>query len=79
MAELTSLSGAPLQSEKKRTVTLEYDLRNQRLNIGGELENLDLAINMLEQAARYLKNQQLLGQFVQVQQNERIMSRITQQ
>lgn len=59
MAEITGLNGAPLTNDKKRTITLDYDLRSTQLNIGGSLENIDLAINMLEQATRYLKNQQI--------------------
>lgn len=64
MSELTGLNGTPLVNEKKRTITLEYDLRTTRLNIGGEIENIDLTINLLEQALRYFKNQQLVTQII---------------
>lgn len=83
MAEITSLNGAPLINEKKRVITLEYDLRTTRLSIGGELDNLDLAINMLEQAARYLKNQQITATIVQtgqqLERDHRIMQSVIKQ
>jgi len=58
MAEITALNGAPLKSEgKKATLTLEYELATGKLAVGGEMGNLDLALNILAQATRYLENQ----------------------
>lgn len=79
MAELTALNGAPLSSDKKRHIELDYDLRTCRLNIGGELDNLDLAINILEQAARYLKNQQTCGMILQAGQQQIRDARLVEQ
>ena len=83
MSEITSLNGSPLISEKKRTIILDYDLRSTRLQIGGELDNLDLAINLLEQAARYLRNQQLAQTIIQagqaMERDVRLMQSVVKQ
>ncbi len=82
MSEITGLNGMPVASDKKRTITLEYDLRSTALKIGGELENMDLAINMLEQALRYLKNQQIAQTIIQLgqrlEQEQRILQKVMQ-
>jgi hypothetical protein len=57
VAEITGLNGAALSSGKKATLTLEYELATGKLAVGGELGNLDLALNILAQATRYLENQ----------------------
>lgn len=58
MAEITALNGHPLKSEgKKAVLTLEYELSTGKLAVGGEMGNLDLALNILAQATRYLENQ----------------------
>lgn len=57
MAEITSLNGAPISSGKKATLTLEYELQTGKLAVGGEMGNLDLALNILAQATRYLEMQ----------------------
>ena len=70
MAEITGLNGAPLRDEKKRVISLEYDMRNGALRIdSAQLEgNMDLCINILEQAVRFMRNQQLVGQIIQTGQ-----------
>lgn len=57
MAEITGLNGAPISSGKKAVLTLEYEMATGKLDIGGELGNLDLALNILAQATRYLESQ----------------------
>ncbi len=70
MPEITSLNGAPLVNEKKKSITLEYDMRNGALRVdNAQMEgNMDLTINIIEQALRFFKNQQLVGQIIQTGQ-----------
>jgi hypothetical protein len=79
MGEITALNGAVLKSEgKKATLTLEYELQSGKLSIGGEMGNLDLALNILEQAKRYLEGQQRFQQMrmfqAQIAQDERVQN-----
>jgi hypothetical protein len=57
MAEITGLNGEKL-GVKKAVLTLEYELATGKLAVGGEMGNLDLALNILAQATRYLEAQQ---------------------
>lgn len=57
MAEITALNGSALSSGKKAVLTLEYELATGKLAVGGEMGNLDLALNILGQATRYLEAQ----------------------
>lgn len=57
MGELTGLNGAPITTGKKAVLTLEYELATGKLSLAGELGNLDVALNMLSQATRYLEAQ----------------------
>lgn len=57
MAEITGLNGEKITSGKKATLTLEYELQTGKLAVGGEMGNLDLALNILAQATRYLQAQ----------------------
>jgi hypothetical protein len=55
---ITALNGELLKAEgKKATLTLEYELATTKLTIAGDLGNIDLALNILAQATRYLENQ----------------------
>lgn len=85
MSEITSLDGSPLVSgSKKKSITLEYDMRTGALRVdNAQMEgNMDLTINIIEQALRFFKNQQLVGQLIQVGQqlerDQRILSSIKQ-
>lgn len=83
MGEITALNGGVLKSEgKKATLTLEYELATGKLAIGGEMGNLDLALNILSQATRYLEGQQRFQQMrmfqAQLAQDERLARMIQQ-
>lgn len=82
MAELTNLNGAPLSTGKKAVLTLEMELETGKLAIGGELANLDLALNMLAQATRYIdskyRNQQMMLFQAEMQRNQQLLSRVMQ-
>ena len=85
MPEITGLNGAPLKAEKIRSITLNYDMRTTALKIENtQMEgNMDLTINILEQALRFFKNQQLVGQIIHtgqtLEQNQRILNSIKTQ
>lgn len=85
MSEITALDGTPVtgSGDKKRTISLEYDMRNGALKIDGQLDNMDLAINILEQAIRYLRNQQLAMTIIQagqrLEQEHRLIQSATRQ
>lgn len=82
MADLTDLNGKAVSSKPKAVLTLEMELTTGKLAIGGELANLDLALNMLAQATRYIeskyRNQQLMLFQAEVQRNQQLMSRVMQ-
>lgn len=67
MAEITALNGAPLSSGKKINLRLEYELQTGKLALDGDLQNLDMAINVLQQATRWLEARYLLQQQMIVQ------------
>ena len=82
MAEITALNGAPLRSEKKVAITLEYELASGKLSLGGDLQNLDVALNVLGQAhrwleARYFLQQQMILQ-AEIQRDQAIVSGLRQ-
>lgn len=62
MAEITALNGAPLSSGKKMGLRLEYELQSGKLALDGDLQNLDMAINVLQQATRWLEARYFLQQ-----------------
>lgn len=73
MAELTSLNGAPLRSERKVSIILNYDLNSGKLALDGDLQNLDLCLNVMAQATRWLDCR------YQLQQSMILQSEIDQQ
>lgn len=76
MGDLTNLNGAPVESDKKCLLTLEYDKTNGKLALGGQMENLDLVLNVLAQATRWAETQYQLQQQMlfanEMQRNERL-------
>lgn len=82
MAEITSLNGAPISSGKKIVLTLEYEMATGKLAVGGEMGNLDVALNVLAQATRYLEMQYRATQMRMIQaeqaQAERLARMIQQ-
>lgn len=82
MAEITNLNGAPVASAKKCLLTLEYDQSTGKLALGGQMENLDLVLNVLAQATRWAETQYQLQQQMmfanEMQRNERL-SRLVRQ
>lgn len=62
MAEITALNGAPISSGKRLTITLDYELQTGKLALGGDLQNLDQALNVLGQATRWLEARYFLQQ-----------------
>lgn len=83
MAEITGLNGEKISASKKATLTLEYELQTGKLAVGGDLGNLDLALNILAQATRYLEMQYRAAQMRMIQaqeaQAERLARMITPQ
>lgn len=55
MSNLTDLNGAPVTSEKKSTITIEYNHITGQMKVGGEIGTLDQALNVLAQATRYFQ------------------------
>ena len=84
MSEITGLNGAPLVSEKKTVkVTLEMDLVSGKLAIGGDITNLDQALNVIGQAQRWLEaryniQQQLIAQ-AEIQRDQQLFASMTRQ
>lgn len=82
MAEITGLNGVAMSSGKKAVLTLEYELATGKLAVGGEMGNLDLALNILAQATRYLESQYRAAQMRMIQaqmaQDERLARMIQQ-
>ena len=82
MADLTDINGNAVTTSQKAVLTLEYELATGKLALGGELANLDLALNMLAQATRYIesqyRNQQLMLFQAEIQRNQQLMSRVMQ-
>ncbi len=82
MAEITALNGKALKSDRQVTLTLEYEMATGKLSIGGEMGNLDVALNILAQATRYLEAQQRFHQMkafnAQAAQDERLARMIQQ-
>ena len=54
MADLSDLNGNIIQSAKSVSIMLKYELNSGKLAIDGDLQNLDLALNVLAQASRWL-------------------------
>ena len=82
MADLSDLNGNSVHSPVKAVLTLELELTTGKLAIGGELANLDLALNMLAQATRYIQQQYVMQQQMlfqtEIQRNSQLMSRVRQ-
>lgn len=80
MGDLTNLNGAPVSSAKKCLLTLEYDQSTGKLALGGQMENLDLVLNVLAQATRWAETQyQLQQQMIfdaNIKQDSRILEAI---
>lgn len=79
MAEITNLNGAPISSSPKVHIVLEYDQHTGKLQLDGDLGNVDLCLNTLAQASRYLEavyrfqQAQLMAQQAQEQMQVRSM------
>ena len=55
MAKITGLDGMPMEAEENQyRITLTLGLSTGKLSIDGDLQNLDRAINTLEQALRWM-------------------------
>lgn len=55
MAEITNINGMPIGTSPKVRLVLEYDQHTGKLELGGDLQNVDLALNVLAQASRYFE------------------------
>lgn len=60
MSDLTDLNGNSLHGET--VITLKYKHETGKLELGGDLSNLDRVLNMLGQASRYLECQYRMQQ-----------------
>ena len=50
MSEITALNGAPLKSERETRVVLVYENATGKLQLDGDLTNVDRVLNVLAQA-----------------------------
>ena len=55
MAEITTLDGKPIASERETRLVLSYDNHNGHLGVDGDLGNVDRVLNVLAQATRYFE------------------------
>lgn len=82
MGDLTNLNGAPVSSAKKCLLTLEYDQSSGKLALGGQMDNLDLVLNVLAQATRWAETQYQMQQQMlfanEMQRNERLTRLVRQ-
>ncbi len=80
MAEITTLDGRPVGSERETRIVLTYDNLNGHLGVDGDLQNVDRILNVLAQAQRYFESvyrfQQAQLMNAQAQQERQVASLI---
>ena len=80
MAEITTLDGKPIASERETRIVLTYDSVTKRLAVDGDLQNVDHVLNVLAQAQRYFdavyRFQQAQIMNAQAQQERQVASLI---
>jgi len=80
LAEITTLDGKPINSDRETRIVLTYDSVSKRLAVDGDLQNVDHVLNVLVQAQRYFdavyRFQQAQIMAAQAQQERQVASLI---
>lgn len=80
MAEITTLDGKPINSDRETRIVLTYDSVSKRLAVDGDVQNVDHVLNVLGQAQRYFdavyRFQQAQIMAAQAQQERQVASLI---